>query len=190
MSEKNGNVLIIFFFTPDSVLYSLFFLVTCMHIFANIRAVKTICLRTFNESRYLIALEEFFKTGQMLSVRDVNRLERVTVGQAVSLSLRVRIGLSAKNLTDHFRTSQDIDNVLQTFDPHELFIFSETRRLLGIYLHFEARPQDVLKAYFFAVSYLQDRGLFRERYYEVQSKWNDFLNLAQKEGESVSIFEI
>lgn len=153
-----------------------------MHIFANMRAVKTICLRTFNESRYLIALEEFFKSGRMLTVSEVNKLERVTIGQTVSLSLRVKIGLTAKNLTDHFRTSQDIDNVLQSFDAHEKFIFAESRRFLGIYLHFEARPQDVLKAYFFAVSYLQDRGQFRERYWEVQNKWTDFLNLAQKEG--------
>lgn len=153
-----------------------------MHIFANIRAVKTICLRTFNESRYLIALEEFFKSGRMLTVEEVNKLERVTIGQTVSLSLRVKIGLCAKNLTDHFRTSQDIDNVLQSFDSHEKFIFAESRRYLGIYLHFDARPQDVLKAYFYAVSYLQDRNQFRDRYWEVQNKWNDFLNMAQNEG--------
>lgn len=170
-------------FHQSSLLYTLFCLVTFMHIFANIRAVKSICLRTFNESRYLIALEEFFKTGRLLSVREVNELERVTLGQTVSLSMRVNIGASAKNLTDHFRTANDIENVLQSFDPHDRFIFAESRRFLGIYLHVDASPQDVLKSYFYAVSYLQDRNQFRDRYWEVQNKWNDFVALAQKEGE-------
>lgn len=155
---------------------------TLLHIFANIRAVKSVCLRSFNESRYLIALEEFFKTGKMLSVAQVNKLERVTIGQTVSLSLKVKIGLSARNLTNLFKTSQDIENILSSFDPHENFIFAECRKYLGIYLHFEARPQEVLKAYFYAVSYLQDRNQFRDKYWEVHSKWNDFLTLAQKEG--------
>lgn len=155
---------------------------TLLHIFANIRAVKSVCLRSFNESRYLIALEEFFKTGKMLSVAQVNKLERVTIGQTVSLSLQVKIGLSARNLTNLFKTSQDIENILSSFDPNENFIFAECRRYLGIYLHFDARPQEVLKAYFYAVSYLQDRNQFRDKYWEVHSKWNDFLTLAQKEG--------
>lgn len=169
----------------QTVLYGLFCLVTLLHIVANVWAVRSVCLRTFNESRYLIALEEFFKTGRLLSVPEVNRLERVTIGQTVSVSMRICIGTSAKNLTDHFRTAVDVENVMQSFDPHDRFVFAESRRFLGIYLHCEANATDVLKAYFFAVSYLQDRGQFRERYYEVQSKWNDFLGAAQKEGEFV-----
>lgn len=51
-----------------------------LHIFANIRAVKAVRLRSFNESRYLIALEEFFHSGRVLSVAKVNELERVTIG--------------------------------------------------------------------------------------------------------------
>lgn len=124
----------------------------------------------------------------MLSVAQVNKLERVTIGQTVSLSLKVKIGLSARNLTTLFKTSQDIENILSSFDPHENFIFAECRRYLGIYLHFEARPQEVLKAYFYAVSYLQDRNQFRDKYWEVHSKWNEFLTLAQKEGNYLRFF--
>lgn len=171
------------------MLYSLFIFVTFLHIFANIRAVKSVCLRTFNESRYLIALEEYFKSGKMLSVQQVNKLERVTIGQTVSLSLNIRIGLSARNLTNSFKTSQDIENVLASFDPHENFIFAECRNYLGIYLHYEARSQEVLKAYFFAVSYLQDRAQFRDKYWEVHSKWTEFVSLASKEGK-IFIFTV
>lgn len=54
-------------------LYVLFGVVTLGHLLANLKAVKSVCLRTFNESRYLIALEEFFKAGRMLRPVEVNR---------------------------------------------------------------------------------------------------------------------
>jgi len=69
-----------------------------------------------------------------------------------------------------------------SFDPHERFIIAESKKHLGVYLHFDTRSQDVLKAYFFAVSYLQDRNQIKEQYWDIQGKWQEFLNLAQKEG--------
>lgn len=163
-------------------LYILFAVVTFIHIFANYKAVKAICLRTFNESRYLITLEEFFKSGRLLRPHEVNRLERVSVGQTVSLSMRVKIGLSAKTLVDFYKTSSEIEHLVTAFTSHDRFIIAETRQFIGVYLHFDARPQDVLKSYFYAVSYLQDRDQMRDRYWEVQSKWNEFYNQVQNEG--------
>lgn len=165
------------------VLYSVFFVLTCLHIFANIRAVKSVCLRRFNESRYLIALEEYFRSGRMLSVPDVNGLERVTVGRAVSVSMKIYIGLSVHHLTDQYRSTSDIESIIGTYETtHEKFLIAEHDRFIGIYLHLDARPQDILKAYFYAVSYLQDRNQLKDRYWEVNNKWNEFLALAQKEG--------
>lgn len=166
----------------QTMLYTVFVLVTLIHIYANIKAVKAVCLKTFNESRYLIALEEYFRSNRMLPPQKVNQLERVTLGRTVSVSLNIRMGLSAQNLVEQFKTSHDIDNIVSSFDPHEKFIIAESRKYLGVYLHFDTRPQDVLKAYFFAVSYLQDRSQLKERYWEVQEKWNEFLNMAQNEG--------
>lgn len=170
----------------QTLLYTLFVIVTLLHIYANIKAVKSICLKSFNESRYLIALEEFFKSGRMLSPKEVNQLERVTIGQTVSLSIKIKIGLSASNLLAHYKTSNDIENIVSCFDAQEKFLIAETKKCLGIYLNSEARSQDVLKAYFYAVSYLQDRTQIRDRYWEIQNKWNEFLNLSQNEGWNIS----
>ena len=163
-------------------LYGLFAFVTLVHIYANLKAVKSVCLKTFNESRYLIALEEFFKSGRMLSPQEVNKLERVTIGQTVSLSTRVKIGLSAQSLVSFYKNSSELDHLVTTFDSPDRFLIAETDHYIGIYLHFDARPQDILKAYFYAVSYLQDRQQLRERHWEVQSKWNEFYSMAQNEG--------
>lgn len=111
-------------------------------------------------------------------------MERVTVGQTVSVSLNIRLGLSVKHLIDEYKSSNVIENIVSSFDPHERFIIAESKKYLGVYLHFDTRPQDVLKAYFFGVSYLQDRNQIKEKYWDIQGKWQEFLNLAQKEGES------
>lgn len=164
------------------VLLSIFALSIVIHIFANIRAVKAVCLRTFNESRYLIALEEFFRSGKVLTVDAVNALERVTIGQMVSVSLKIRVGLSIQHLIEQIRSTPEIENIVMHFDKtNEKFLIAEGKKFLGIYLHSDARPQDVLKAYFYAVSYLQDRNQLRERIWEVQSKWNEFITQAQRE---------
>lgn len=111
-------------------------------------------------------------------------MERVTVGQTVSVSLNIRLGLSVKHLIDEYKSSNVIENIVSSFDPHERFIIAESKKYLGVYLHFDTRPQDVLKAYFFGVSYLQDRNQIKEKYWDIQGKWQEFLNLAQKEGKS------
>lgn len=153
-----------------------------IHIFANIRAVKAVQLRTFNESRYLIALEEYFRSGKILSIGDVNGVERVTIGRAVSVSLNIRVGLSIQHLIEQYRVTPEIDALIVQFDKtNEKFVIAESNKFVGIYLHADARPQDVLKAYFYAVSYLQDRTQLRDRGWEVQSKWTEFSAGAQQE---------
>lgn len=109
-------------------------------------------------------------------------MERVTIGQTVSVSLNIRLGLSIKNLVDEYQHSHIVDNIVSSFDPHEHFIIAESKKFLGVYFHFNTMPQDVLKAYFFAVSYLQDRNQIKEKYWDIQSKWQEFYNLSQQEG--------
>lgn len=164
------------------MLLSIFCISIVLHIFANIRAVKAIQLRTFNESRYLIALEEYFRSGRVLSVNAVNALERVTIGRTVSVSVNIRVGLTVQHLIEQLRSTPDIETIIMQFDRmNEKFLICETKKCIGIYLHVDARPADVLKAYFYAVSYLQDRNQIRERPKEVQAKWNEFVQLAQRE---------
>ncbi|XP_058819690.1 RUS family member 1-like [Topomyia yanbarensis] len=167
------------------VLYGLFLFSILLHIYANIKAVKAVCLRTFNEARYLITLEEYFKTGTILSPEQVNKLERVTIGQTVSLTARVEIGCSARELGQYYRNCYDLENVIACFDSREKFLISETRRYVGVYLHFTVKPLDIIKSYFYVASYLQDKNQLRDRYWEIQNKWNEFLNLAQCEGWNV-----
>ena len=98
------------------------------------------------------------------------------------MSLSIRLGLSIKSLVDEYKSSHIVENLVSSFDPHEHFIIAESKKYLGVYLHFDTRCQDVLKAYFFAVSYLQDRQQIKENYWEIQAKWQEFVAKAQQEG--------
>lgn len=162
-----------------------FILMTFIHLFANVMAVKSVCLRTFNEARYLIALEEFFKTGSVLQPKVVNKLERVTLGQSISLTAQVKLGCSVKDLTEQIRNKYEIEDLIACFEPREKFLIAETKNYVGVYLHFDIKPHEILRSYFFLASYLQNRIQIRENYYDVQAKWSEFLNLAQIEGYNV-----
>lgn len=109
-------------------------------------------------------------------------MERITVGQTVSVSLRIRLGISIKNLVDECQSSAKIEAALISFDPHERFLIAESGHHLGVYLEMDIQPRDVLKAYFFAVFYLQERAQIKDKYWELQNKWQEFSTLAQKEG--------
>uniref|UniRef100_U5ES86 Uncharacterized protein n=1 Tax=Corethrella appendiculata TaxID=1370023 RepID=U5ES86_9DIPT len=163
----------------QTVLYGLFFFITLLHIYANMKAVKAVCLCSFNEARYLIALEEYFRNGRMMLPDEVNKLERITIGQTVSLTAKVKLGCSAKDITDYYKSAYDLEGLLTCFDARDKFIIAETRNYIAVYLHVDAKPLDVLKAYFYAASYLQDKHQVRDRYWEIQNKWNEFLNLAE-----------
>lgn len=163
-------------------LAALFIFVTFIHLFANFRAVRSVCLKTFNEARLLIALEEFFRSGSILSPAFVNQLERVTLGKTVALTAPVKIGCSVKDLTEQIRDRMEIENLIACFDSREKFLIAETRGYVGVYLHYDIKPLDVLRSYFFVASYLQDRNQIRDNYWDVQTKWSEFLNMAQQEG--------
>lgn len=164
---------------------AIFFFVTFIHLYANMKAVKSVCLRTFNESRYLIALEEYFRNGSVLPPKCVNQLERVTIGQTVSLAAHVRLGCSVKDLTEQIRNRYEIEDLIACFETRDKFLIAETRGYVGVYLHYDIKPHEILRAYFFVASYLQDRSQIRDNYWEVQAKWSEFLNLAQLAGYNV-----
>ncbi|XP_054168037.1 RUS family member 1-like [Oppia nitens] len=59
------------------LVWLLFICFTILHIFANYRAVKAVSLETFNLSRFVITVDNWLKTGRILSVREANNRENV-----------------------------------------------------------------------------------------------------------------
>lgn len=104
----------------------------------------------------------------------------------MSLTAKIRIGCSVKDLCDQMKNRMEIEDLIACFETRDKFLIAETKNYVGIFLHFDVKPHEILRAYFFVASYLQDRSQIKENYWEVQAKWSEFLNLAQIAGYSVN----
>lgn len=176
------SLLLLTYAKNQFIFSSIFLTFTLLHLFANVKAIKAVCLKTFNEARYLITLEEYFKSGMVLTPEQVNQMERITVGKTVSLNTVVKMGVCAKLLTEAYPNTYDLESITSLYDPCDLFIIAEVQLGIAIFFHEDIRPSDILKAFFFAASYIQNKAQIRDRYWEVQVKWKDFISKAKNQG--------
>lgn len=63
-----------------SLIWTLFLLMTCLHLFANYKAVKSLVFQTLNKDRLLILLESYEKSGQVPDPQEVNCQESPFLG--------------------------------------------------------------------------------------------------------------
>ncbi|KAM4024068.1 RUS family member 1 [Anomaloglossus baeobatrachus] len=75
--------------------YLLFFLLTCLHLYANYRAVGSVIMETLNQSRLAIVLDHFLLEGQILSPAEANPKEPLLPGLGTQVSVDVGVPLSA-----------------------------------------------------------------------------------------------
>lgn len=66
--------------STNRLTFSLFFLFTVLHLFANYKAVRSVVMETLNEARLSIVLQEYLKDGGILSPLEANQREPVFMG--------------------------------------------------------------------------------------------------------------
>ncbi|CAM4366809.1 unnamed protein product [Leuciscus chuanchicus] len=74
--------------------FTLFFLFTVLHLFANYKAVRSVVMETLNEARLSIVLHRYLLNGQVLSPVEANQREPVflSLGRTVPIKMGVRLG--------------------------------------------------------------------------------------------------
>ncbi|XP_057201806.1 RUS1 family protein C16orf58 homolog [Triplophysa rosa] len=74
--------------------FTLFFLFTVLHLFANYKAVRSVVMETLNEARLSIVLHQYLLNGQLLSPVEANQKEPVFLSfrRTVPIKLGVRLG--------------------------------------------------------------------------------------------------
>ena len=84
-----------------------FLIFTALHVFANLKAVKAVTMKTLNRTRYLIVLKQYVSTLSIPSVQETNRLEPVVMGLISSGNLSTQIiycgSFKRLNKYNHFR---------------------------------------------------------------------------------------
>lgn len=70
------------------LIWTLFAVFTCLHLFANYKAVSAVTMETLNQQRLHIVLNDFFSTGSISSPASVNAREPILGGgEAYTISL-------------------------------------------------------------------------------------------------------
>ncbi|KAG9464584.1 RUS family member 1 [Eleutherodactylus coqui] len=75
--------------------YLLFLFLTCLHLYANYRAVRSVVMETLNQSRLAIVLEYFLREGRILSPAEANPKEPLLPGLGSQVSIDVGVPLNA-----------------------------------------------------------------------------------------------
>lgn len=118
--------------------FPLFLLMTCLHIFANFKAVRSLEFSTLNLGRLNVLLEAFDQTGSILSIPQANRKE------SLGFSLRrqkIKLGVSLDNVAGNI---MDLQSILEN-DPLTInFEYNGTHYIL---INKKAITKDILSVY-------------------------------------------
>lgn len=75
------------------LVWSLYFLLTTLHLYANYRAIRTLQLRTWNWNRFVLLCENFFRSGEIRSIEWINAREPILfeVRQKIQCHVGIRL---------------------------------------------------------------------------------------------------
>jgi len=123
------------------LIFPLFLVMTCLHIFANYKAVTSLELCSLNYGRLTVILDNFNKTGNILSVPAANKLESLSFSLRRS---RIRLGVSLKSSVVPVLPS--IVTTLSKYDSVQTFQFQH-KNVIYIFVNKEATNRDILKSF-------------------------------------------
>ncbi|MGH0172842.1 UNVERIFIED_CONTAM: hypothetical protein FKN15_074917 [Acipenser sinensis] len=89
------SLLLIPLVTESTVLtFALYFLFTCLHLYANYQAVRSVVMETLNQARLSILTKQYLQEGRVLSPAAANHREPVLPDfrRRVQIRLGVRLG--------------------------------------------------------------------------------------------------
>lgn len=92
------------------LIWTLYFMFTSLHLYANYSAVRGVVMESINQARLHIILQEYFRSASVLSTAAVNYQEPVF--WKTRRKFDIRLGTSVANLCSY---SEDIDKLLDIY---------------------------------------------------------------------------
>ncbi|XP_052798184.1 RUS family member 1-like [Mya arenaria] len=127
------------------LIWTLYILFTCLHLYSNFSAVRCVVMETLNQARLHILLQEYFKTGTILSPRIVNSREPVL--WSTRRTLDIKLGVSISSLA---KRSPDMQHLLEIFKKRGYLLWTENKGSVNISLSSSSGDLDQLKACYHA----------------------------------------
>ncbi|KAJ7333839.1 hypothetical protein OS493_015931 [Desmophyllum pertusum] len=134
--------------------WSLFFVFTFLHIYANFRAVSSVVMETVSLNRLHLLVTEFLSAGRIMTPEEVGSREPVVFGHTTGECLRIHLGTE---FTSVVKSVSDLDAALPS-SKQSRYIMKLTlllRRNSGtihVVLHEDSTALDYLQSCFQACS--------------------------------------
>ena len=153
------------------LVWTLYFLLTSLHLYANYRAIRSLQLRTWNWNRFVLLCEDYFRWNRVSSIESINQREPLLY--EVRQSIQCRIGIS---LTVDQAESIDVNRL-----PYDRFAISFDRktRTFQVILADQCEDQHLIRCNFLLQHLIYHNDY--EEYFLDRSKvvWIDIHRLQQ-----------
>ncbi|XP_041094676.1 RUS1 family protein C16orf58 homolog [Polyodon spathula] len=146
------SLLLIPLVTDSTVLtFALYFLFTCLHLYANYQAVRSVVMETLNQARLSILTDQYLRDGRVLSLAAANHREPVLPDfrRRVQIRLGVRLGDIVSRWVP--QKVEPLRTAPLSFNSHSFIYYTGLwflPREVCVCLSTEATPQDEIQASF------------------------------------------
>lgn len=121
--------------------YTLYCFFTVLHLYANYRAVRAICMETFNRARLRLVLCHFLQSGKILEPAVANLREPLLLGfqKKLGMTLGAPLHTVVSNVAD-------FQKALEGNSANYLIFFNRAAETVSVLLHQQADSVDAIKA--------------------------------------------
>ncbi|XP_041456257.1 RUS family member 1-like [Lytechinus variegatus] len=124
--------------------WTLFFLCTCLHLYANYRAVTCVVMETLNQTRFHILVQDYLHSSHvsMCGPDAVNRKEPVI--WRLTRPLKLNLGIPFNRVAKSMR---DLEMCLKSNGEERFLLSLDMKKgCIDIVIHHDSTSEDVLKA--------------------------------------------
>jgi hypothetical protein len=132
---------------PGSLsIFSCFFGLASLHLYASYRALSSVSLDTLNYQRTRIIVDHFLKNGSILSPVMVSKLERFVLFTRIFASPKIVLG---KSLSEAMASNKDLTDSLELFASKK-FLLSIKNDQVFVFIYQDSQFADILEGFFCA----------------------------------------
>lgn len=138
------------------LIWAIYFTVTCLHLFANYKAVKSLNINVFNSARFDLTLKYYLSNdAQNHDVQKpdyINKREACFLNDEKLSSFKIRLGTSVHDLlySNALSTWDIIDHIELYKDYLYILIVDTHKDIIHVVLDKNINTENILKAYFHA----------------------------------------
>lgn len=153
----------------STVVWTLFSLLTFLHVFCNYKAVRAVNIEVFNMSRLKSTIKRYFQSGEVLTPPQANQIENVWFFIPEPNDIRLGVTLSQHG---------DLKRLLDD-SKHQKYIISIKNTKSFVSIQKYAQHLDIIKSVFHSISAIDNFDMTSDT---IDEKFNIFVTKCEKAG--------